>query len=108
MRSCGAARRRWDQARPSAARAADRDSRDNVILFWGCAMRQWQLVTAMLILMSGNAFAADPIGEWLVADGTAKIRIGACGPSLWGMISWTKEPGFDGNNPDPAKRGRPI
>jgi uncharacterized protein (DUF2147 family) len=53
--------------------------------------------------------AADPTGEWLVADGTARVRIAPCNGALWGVIAWTKEPGgTDENNPDPAKRGRPI
>jgi uncharacterized protein (DUF2147 family) len=52
--------------------------------------------------------AASPVGEWLVNDGSAKVRIVSCGDSLWGSISWAKNPGMDENNPDPAKRGRSV
>lgn len=69
---------------------------------------------ALTLLMS-SALAADPNGEWLVADGTARIRIEPCAsqtggsvPALQGNISWTRAPGTDSNNPDPAKRSRPI
>jgi uncharacterized protein (DUF2147 family) len=74
------------------------------------------LATAMVLLFSvGQGMAAAPpaganaSGEWLVADATARIRIGPCGTVLCGTISWTKAPsGVDENNPDPAKRSRPI
>jgi uncharacterized protein (DUF2147 family) len=61
------------------------------------------------LLPAGTALAQSPAGEWLVKDGTARIRIAQCGNALWGVISWTKGPaGKDENNPDPAKRGRSI
>jgi uncharacterized protein (DUF2147 family) len=66
----------------------------------------------LLAAAAGPVLAApapDPAGEWLVADGTARIRIAPCNGALWGVIAWTKEPGgVDENNPDPAKRDRPI
>ena len=65
-------------------------------------------VTIFVCLVSSAAAAADPTGEWLVADGTARVRIEPCNDALWGVISWAKEPGTDENNPDPAKRSRPI
>src|SRR5436190_2201490 len=71
-------------------------------------MRKWQLVIVPLVFMCGPALAADPVGEWLVADGTAKIRIAPCANALWGVISWTREPGVDGQNPDPEKRNRSV
>src|SRR5262249_8909281 len=49
-----------------------------------------------------------PLGDWLVQDGTAHIRIQQCGPSLWGIISWVKQNGLDENNPNPTKRNRPV
>ena len=87
-------------------------------------------------LLSGHALAAEPLGEWLVNDGTARIGIQPCaamrppgsppvaappappktvpvavasiGP-LCGNIAWTKTAGgFDDKNPDVAKRTRPI
>ena len=54
------------------------------------------------------AVAADPSGDWLVEDGTAKIRIAVCNGSLWGVVGWEKAPGKDTENPDPAKRSRPT
>jgi uncharacterized protein (DUF2147 family) len=71
-------------------------------------MRKRHLVIILLVFMCGPALAADPVGEWLVADGTAKIRIAQCANALWGVISWTQEPGVDSNNPDPEKRNRSI
>ena len=59
---------------------------------------------------AGNAVQpASPVGEWLVHDGDAHIRIVPCGTSLWGILSWEKAPGGkDENNPDPTKRNRPL
>jgi uncharacterized protein (DUF2147 family) len=52
---------------------------------------------------------AGPVGEWVVEDGTAHIRIVPCGTALWGVIAWTKDaPGRDENNPDPSKRNRSV
>jgi uncharacterized protein (DUF2147 family) len=60
--------------------------------------------------MAGSANAAEPtpIGDWRVKDGYANIRIDNCGGKLWGIVAWEKEAGFDKENPDPAKKGRPI
>jgi uncharacterized protein (DUF2147 family) len=68
------------------------------------------MTAAMLSLCSiGMASAQSPLGEWAVHDGTAHIRIVACGNALWGVINWTKgPPGKDENNPDPAKRDRSV
>jgi len=52
--------------------------------------------------------AADPTGEWLVANGKAKIRIDRCDGALWGLVSWEKEAGTDSNNPNSALRSRPT
>jgi len=54
------------------------------------------------------AFAADPTGEWMVADHSARIRIERCPDGYWGSIAWERQPGTDKNNPDPNKRGRPL
>jgi uncharacterized protein (DUF2147 family) len=55
------------------------------------------------------ACAAAPIGEWLVAERTARISIADCGGALWGVVSWEADPGgVDDKNPDTAKRGRPT
>ena len=65
---------------------------------------------ATVLLASGTAFAADPsvIGDWRVKEGYANIRIDNCGGKMWGIVAWEKEAGKDNENPDPAKRGRPI
>src|SRR5882757_6329193 len=55
------------------------------------------------------ALAADPTGDWEVADGVATIRVAQCTGSMWGAVSWEKTPGgIDKNNPDPAKQTRPT
>jgi uncharacterized protein (DUF2147 family) len=64
-----------------------------------------------VFLTSGmvTAHAADPTGDWRVADGVANIRVAECNGSLWGVVSWEKEPGgLDSNNPDVSKRSRPT
>jgi len=68
-----------------------------------------KLALAVLVACScGPALAAEPVGEWLVANGDARIRIEPCPNGLWGVISWTREPGTDHENPDPAKRDRSM
>jgi uncharacterized protein (DUF2147 family) len=66
------------------------------------------LAGALTALTAVPAVAAEPLGEWLVKDGSARVRIEACANGLWGFVSWTRREGFDGKNPDPAKRTRPI
>jgi uncharacterized protein (DUF2147 family) len=64
------------------------------------------------VSLSGTAaFAADPspIGDWLVKDGYAHIRIDICAGRLWGIVAWEKTPGgVDKENPDLAKKSRPT
>jgi uncharacterized protein (DUF2147 family) len=72
-------------------------------------MRAFLAAGLLSLLTAGTALAQSPTGEWLVKDGTARIRIVQCVGALWGVISWTKGPaGKDENNPDPAKRNRSI
>jgi uncharacterized protein (DUF2147 family) len=55
-----------------------------------------------------SAFAADPTGDWKVADGVANIRVAECNGNMWGAVSWEKVPGgHDINNPDVSKQSRP-
>jgi uncharacterized protein (DUF2147 family) len=64
-----------------------------------------------LFLVTGlaQAFAADPTGDWRVADGVANIRIAECNGRMWGVVAWEKTPGGrDSNNPDPSKQSRPT
>jgi uncharacterized protein (DUF2147 family) len=63
-----------------------------------------------IILAAGlaPALAADPTGDWRVADGVANIRVAECNGSMWGAVAWEKEPGGrDVNNPDVSKQSRP-
>jgi uncharacterized protein (DUF2147 family) len=54
-----------------------------------------------------SAFAADPTGDWRVADAVANIRVAECNGDMWGVVSWEKVPGgHDENNPDASKRNR--
>lgn len=56
-----------------------------------------------------SALAADPTGDWKVADGVANIRVAQCGGNMWGAVAWEKTPGGkDKNNPDAAKQSRPT
>ena len=67
-------------------------------------------------LVPNTAFAADPIGNWLTESGSATVRIANCGAELCGAIVALKEPNdaatgrpkMDKNNPDAAKRSRPL
>jgi uncharacterized protein (DUF2147 family) len=69
-------------------------------------MKRLSLLALLLILATEPVRAADPSGDWLVEDGSAKIRIAICSGSLWGVVGWEKSPGKDTANPDPAKRSR--
>lgn len=74
-------------------------------------MRHLFASAAIIALSAGSALAADPspLGDWLVKDGYANIRIDNCAGRLWGIVAWEKKPGaLDDDNPDPAKRTRPI
>ncbi|MFI5015599.1 MAG: DUF2147 domain-containing protein [Hyphomicrobiales bacterium] len=68
------------------------------------------VVAALAWLAPIAAYAAEPTGEWLIEDGDARVRIAPCGAELCGTVAWIKEgsPTVDVNNPDPAKRSRPL
>jgi uncharacterized protein (DUF2147 family) len=75
------------------------------------------VATALLWLTIGGAAysqTAAPssptaIGEWLVADRVARIKIADCGGRLWGVVAWEARPGgTDHRNPDPQLRSRPT
>ena len=56
-----------------------------------------------------SALAADPTGDWKVADGVANIRVAQCNGNMWGVVAWEKTPGGkDKNNPDASKQSRPT
>jgi len=53
--------------------------------------------------------AADPTGDWKVADGVANIRVAQCNGSIWGVVAWEKTPGGkDIHNPDASRQSRPT
>jgi uncharacterized protein (DUF2147 family) len=67
------------------------------------------LTTGFVTAGVGPALAADPTGDWRVADGVANIRVAECYGSMWGAVAWEKTPGGrDKNNPDAAKQSRPT
>ena len=80
-------------------------------------MRKFCLVVVLAACICGSqALAAEPVGEWLVANGGARIKIEPCANALWGVISWVREPGrrqqqsgsrearaLDGGRTDPAR-----
>ncbi len=69
------------------------------------------VVYSGLFLATGlaSALAADPTGDWKVADGVANIRVAECNGDMWGVVAWEKTPGGrDTNNPDASKRSRPT
>ena len=69
-----------------------------VIFFW-----------AFTLIAPASALAADPSGDWRVADGVANIRVAECNGSVWGVVAWEQEPGGrDTSNPDVSKRSRPT
>src|ERR1700753_394141 len=77
-----------------------------------CPRNTLRTVTySALFLATGlaRAFAADPTGDWRVADGVANIRVAECSGDIWGVVSWEKNPGGrDFHNQDVAKRSRPT
>src|SRR5476649_1828765 len=65
------------------------------------------LTTGLVTAGAGPALAADPTGDWRVADGVANIRVAECYGSMWGAVAWEKVPGgHDSNNPDVSKQSR--
>ncbi|MDE5454625.1 DUF2147 domain-containing protein [Bradyrhizobium sp. CSA112] len=69
------------------------------------------IVYSGIILATGvnTVLAADPTGDWKVADGVANIRVAQCSGNMWGVVAWEKTPGGkDKNNPDTAKQSRPT
>jgi uncharacterized protein (DUF2147 family) len=72
-------------------------------------MRTVITFSAFSAISMASAFAADPTGDWRVAEGVANVRIAECNGSMWGVIAWEQEPGgHDKNNPDVSKKSRPT
>jgi uncharacterized protein (DUF2147 family) len=72
-------------------------------------MRTFIIFGMFSAMSTASALAADPTGDWLVADGVAHIRVAECSGNMWGAVAWEKEPGgVDEHNPDVSKRSRPT
>lgn len=63
---------------------------------------------ALLAFAPPLAAAADAKGDWARPNGASKIRINACGSALCGKLIWLRNPRKDTQNPDAAKRSRPL
>jgi uncharacterized protein (DUF2147 family) len=73
--------------------------------------RARRIVISGFFLATGitSALAADPTGDWKVADGVANIRVAQCNGNIWGAVAWEKTPGGrDTHNPDAPKQSRPT
>ena len=56
-----------------------------------------------------SALAADPTGDWRVADGCRQHQGCRMQRHMWGAVAWEKTPGGrDKNNPDVSKQSRPT
>ena len=72
-------------------------------------MRTFILLGVFATASAAPALAADPTGDWKVADGVAHIRVAECSGNMWGVVAWEQEPGgLDEHNPDVSKRSRPT
>jgi uncharacterized protein (DUF2147 family) len=79
--------------------------------------RTFAITTAILCVAAVTpASAGDPRGIWMTDDGKAKVSIVSCGGGLCGNIVALTEPNdpatgkpkTDSNNPEAAKRTRPM
>ena len=70
------------------------------------------IVYSGLFLATGlaPALAADPTGDWQVADGVANIRVAQCNGSMWGVGCLGKDAGRHATRTIrmPAKQSRPT
>ncbi len=72
-------------------------------------MRTFVVLGVFTTISAAPALAADPTGDWRVADGVANIRVAECSGNMWGVVAWEQEPGgLDEHNPDVSKRSRPT
>jgi uncharacterized protein (DUF2147 family) len=61
------------------------------------------VIAGALAASVSAASAASLNGEWLQADGKAKVRFSDCGDAICGAISWLKDP-----TSDPARLGQRV
>ncbi len=67
------------------------------------------LIASVAVAQTARVSAPAPIGEWLVAQQVARIKLIDCEGRLWGVVAWEAKPGgLDSKNPDPALRSRPT
>ena len=74
------------------------------------------VLSAIALIPSGPARAADPLGTWYTADKDSQVRITKCGEALCGTLVGLKEPNdpatgrpkSDKNNADASKQSRPL
>lgn len=78
-------------------------------------MKTVSLALAGAMLLTTPAFAGDAAGTWVSQDGGLKVQLVHCGHRICGRVVWLGEPldragrpKTDTQNPDPAKRGRPL
>lgn len=80
-------------------------------------MRKLLIVVGLVAMFShtGLAQLADPSGVWITGDGRSHISVRACGSNYCGTVVRLAEPyeadgqpKRDTENPDPAKRNRPL
>ena len=91
-----------------------------LILEWRAGLRRMVTALVLLIGTSGMGWAqlgngADAIvGEWLTAEGKARVLISKCDSTYCGKIIWLKEPikngkeVVDDKNPDPSLQSRTV
>ena len=65
-------------------------------------------VALAMVLAAPPALAAEANGIWARPGGSSRIQIAPCGGALCGTLVWLREPRNDTNNPDPARRSRPL
>jgi len=78
-------------------------------------LRILSAVVALSAMIGAGAAHADPKGLWLAQDGS-RVRVGPCGAALCGALvsvepptdPATGKPWTDKNNPDEARRSRPL
>jgi uncharacterized protein (DUF2147 family) len=72
------------------------------------------LAVTLVTAVTMPALAAEPVGDWLVSERTAVIRIEPCDTALCGTVVWVKpgvaeqDPKPAARNADPAKKGGPT
>lgn len=66
------------------------------------------MFVAATLITPAVAGSDGPGGTWLTGERDSRIRVSPCGKAFCATILWAKENGLDGNNPNPALRGRRI